>query len=82
MTIRSGFAAVVLSSTAWLVVAATALAATPSPSAAVGGDPRSSGQGPGLVGDPALALLGVIAIGLGAVILTLVYLRLTAPRRG
>ena len=30
-----------------------ALAASPGPSAVVGGDPRSSGQGPGLVGDPA-----------------------------
>jgi hypothetical protein len=34
------------------------------------------------VGDPAFALLGVLAIGLGAVVLTLAYLRLTAPRRG
>ena len=65
---------------AWLGVAATALAASPSPTAAIGGDPRSSGQGPGLVGDPAFALLAVVAIGLGSVVATLVYVRLTARR--
>ena len=35
------------------------------PSPAQVGDPRSSGQGPGLVGDPGFALLAVVAIGLG-----------------
>jgi hypothetical protein len=65
---------------AWLMVATTALAASPVPSAAPGGDPRSSGQGPGLVGDPAFALLAVIAIGLGSLLATLVYVRLTAKR--
>jgi hypothetical protein len=66
----------------WLARAMTVLAATPSPSAAAGGDPRSSGQGPGLVGDPALALLTVFLIGLGAVLVTLAYVRLTAGRGG
>jgi len=66
--------------TAWLVVASQAYAASPSPTAGPGGDPRSSGQGPGLVGDPLAALLAVLAIGLGALILTLVYLRMTARR--
>lgn len=75
-------AAIMLFSTAWLGTMATVLAATPAPSAAAGGDPRSVGQGPGLVGDPAFALLAVVVIGLAAVLLTLVYLRLTAPRRG
>ena len=65
----------------WLVGAATALAASPTPTAATGGDPRSSGQGPGLVGDPAFALLAVVAIGLGSVLVTLAYVRLTAARR-
>jgi hypothetical protein len=64
----------------WLAWAMTALAASPSP--ASGGDPRSSGQGPGLVGDPAFALLAVAAIGLGSVVATLVYVRLTADRGG
>jgi len=67
---------------AWLLDALTALAATPSPSAAAVGDPRSSGQGPGLVGDPAFALLAVAAIGIGAVLVTLAYLRLTTTRGG
>lgn len=65
---------------AWLAVAMSALAASPGPTAASGGDPRSSGQGPGLVGDPAFALLAVVAIGLGAVLATLIYVRLTARR--
>ncbi len=58
----------------------TVLAASPSPTAATAGDPRSSGQGPGLVGDPALALLAVVAIGVAAVLVTLAYVRLTSPR--
>ena len=82
MRIRSALAGAALASTAWLSWAATVLAATPAPSAAAGGDPRSVGQGPGLVGDPGFALLAVVAIGLGAVVLTLAYLRLTAPDRG
>jgi len=56
-----------------------ALGASPSPPAA-GGDPRSSGEGPGLVGQPFLALLAVIAIALLAVIVTTAYVRLTARR--
>jgi hypothetical protein len=66
----------------WLAGAVTLLAASPSPSAATGGDPRSSGQGPGLVGDPAVAMLAVVAIGVGALLVTLAYIRLTAPRGG
>jgi hypothetical protein len=65
---------------AWLVAAATVLGASPSPGGAGGGDPRSSGQGPGLVGDPAFALLAVLAIGAGSVVATLLYVRLTARR--
>ncbi len=66
----------------WLALALPVMAASPSPSAGIGGDPRSSGQGPGLVGDPAFALLAVVAIGVGALVLTLVYVRLTAHRAG
>jgi hypothetical protein len=58
-----------------------ALAASPSPSAAIGGDPRSSGQGPGLVGDPLLAIGLMLAIGLGAALITTLYVRLTGGRR-
>ena len=73
---RSAAAAAVV----WLLVAMTVSAASPSPAGGTGGDPRSSGQGPGLVGDPAFALLAVVAIGIGSVVATLVYVRLTAHR--
>jgi len=63
----------------WLVTAMATLAASPSPGAP-GGDPRSSGQGPGLVGDPALALVAVVLIGVGSVVATLAYVRLTGRR--
>ena len=56
------------------------LAASPSPSGGALGDPRSSGQGPGLIGDPLFALVVVLAIGLGALVLTLGYIRLTSRR--
>ena len=52
----------------------------PAPAPA-GGDPRSSGQGPGLVGDPLFALLAVVAIGVLSVVATLVYVRLTGGPR-
>lgn len=65
--------------TVWLATALATLAASPSPGA-VGGDPRSSGQGPGLVGDPAFALLAVVAIGIVSVVATLVYVRFTGRR--
>jgi hypothetical protein len=67
----------------WAVLGAataTALAASPAPSAAAG-DPRSSGQGPGLVGDPLVAVALVIGIGLLAAGLTIGYVRLTGGRR-
>jgi hypothetical protein len=82
MTVRAALTSAAVA-VAWSVSSGiSALAATPSPSAAAGGDPRSSGQGPGLVGDPAFALLGVVAIGLAAVLVTLIYVRLTANRGG
>ena len=65
---------------AWLALAVTALAASPAPTAGSGGDPRSSGQGPGLVGDPAFALLAVVVIGIASVAVTFLYVRLTAQR--
>jgi hypothetical protein len=71
----------VIAALLWLALAMPVLGTSPSPTAAPGGDPRSSGQGPGLVGDPLLALLVVVAIGVGALIVTLAYVRLTVPRR-
>jgi hypothetical protein len=53
-------------------------AATPTP--APGGDPRSSGEGPGLVGEPGLALLIVVAIAVVSIVATTVYIRLTDGR--
>ena len=65
-----------------LVAPLAALAASPLPSILPGSDTRSSGQGPGLVGDPGLALVGVVGIGALAVVTTLLYVRLTAPPKG
>jgi hypothetical protein len=48
------------------------------PTSAPAGDPRSSGQGPGLVGDPLTAILVVVAIAVLSVGATLAYVRLTA----
>ncbi|HYH91669.1 MAG TPA: hypothetical protein VD763_00820 [Candidatus Saccharimonadales bacterium] len=62
-------------------VTATALAASPTPTSGGGGDPRSSGQGPGLVGDPLLAIGLVVLIGVVAMLATLGYVRLTGGRR-
>lgn len=77
----AGAIARVVASVTWLTLAVPVLAASPSPTTSAGGDPRSSGQGPGLVGDPVLAVLAVVAIGIAAVALTFVYVRLT-DRRG
>ncbi len=73
----SRLAGVVTAAVAWLSLVLPALAASPGPTTGAGGDPRSSGQGPGLVGDPLLALLAVVAIGAAALGLTLIYVRLT-----
>ncbi len=69
---------------AWAVLGAmtgTAAAASPTPTAGVGGDPRSSGAGPGLVGDPLLAIGVVIGLGLLATVATIAYVRLTGGRQ-
>ena len=59
----------------------TVSAASPDPSAGMGGDPRSSGQGPGLVGEPLVAIALVVGIGLAAAGLTYLYVRMTGGRR-
>ncbi|HEV8488840.1 MAG TPA: hypothetical protein VGQ58_03530 [Candidatus Limnocylindrales bacterium] len=58
---------------------APVLAASPdaSPAPGGGGDPRSVGEGPGLVGNPVLAVLLVLAIGAVAAGLTVLYVRAT-----
>src|SRR6185295_1364388 len=62
-------------------IVATALAASPEATPEIGGDPRSNGQGPGLVGTPGLAILGVATIAILAIVVTTIYVRLTAPSR-
>ena len=61
----------------WLVAAA--MAASPEATPAEGGDPRSNGQGPGLVGTPGLAILGVAVVAILAIVATTIYVRLTTP---
>jgi hypothetical protein len=63
-----------------LMAPAIALAESPAPSQPGAGDPRSAGQGPGLVGDPLTAIIVVAAIAILAVAVTLLYLRATTPR--
>ena len=69
---------------AWLsvVVAASVLAAEPGATPGTGGDPRSPGQGPGLVGDPLFAIGMVVLVALVSIGLTLGYVRLTGSRTG
>jgi hypothetical protein len=65
---------------AWLLAAAAvAIAASPTPAPAAG-DPRSAGQGPGLVGDPGFAIGLVVLVGLASLGLSLAYVRLTSDR--
>ncbi len=71
--------ALLMATTQSLLIVAVALAASPSANAGAG-DPRSSGQGPGLVGDPLFAIVGVVAVGLAALLLTLAYVRITRRR--
>jgi hypothetical protein len=66
----------------WLpLVAVTAFAAeaSPTPSPGGAGDPRSPGQGPGLVGDPAFAIAVLVLVAIASTVATLIYLRLSAP---
>jgi hypothetical protein len=60
---------------------ATALAASPEPTLRPGGDTRTSGGGPGLVGDPVLAILGVAGVAILSVVGSLAWVRLTGGRR-
>ncbi len=63
--------------------ATSALAAAPSPlPTSMSGDTRSSGEGPGLVGAPGLAVGAVVVLGLASVAATLVYVRATGGPRG
>jgi hypothetical protein len=61
----------------WLAGVSPVHAASPSPTSPIAGDPRSSGAGPGLVGDPVLAILVVAAIAGASIAVTWLYVRAT-----
>jgi len=80
--------ALLIAAVAWFVLdllfgsASIALAASPEPTIRPGTDTRTTGGGPGLVGAPLLALLGVAAVALVSVVASLAYVRFTGgPRR-
>jgi hypothetical protein len=77
---RRGLAALTLALAVipWLAVAV--LAAEPSPLLVDPLDPRAEGEGPGIVGAPLAAAVAVIALGLLAAALTLVYVRFSRRR--
>jgi hypothetical protein len=76
-----GVIALVVGAICVLCLPAAVHAATPAPSQPGVGDPRSSGQGPGLVGDPLSAILVVAAVAILSVGATLLYIRATGGRR-
>ena len=63
-------------------LAGSVFGAEPGATSGTGGDPRSPGEGPGLVGDPGFAIAVVVLVAVLSVVATLVYLRLTGPRAG
>lgn len=75
--VAAGVALLAVASVWWLIgflVPPVVAAASPSP---VAGDPRSSGEGPGLVGEPMFAIAVVALIALVSVVATLAYIRFT-----
>jgi hypothetical protein len=60
--------------------ARVALAASPDPTLRPGGDTRTPGTTPGFVGEPLIAILGVLALGVGSVLATLAYVRFSGGR--
>ena len=65
-----------------LVFPPAAAAATPTASPAPVGDTRSSGEGPGLVGQPLVIALGVVVLGAAAAGATILYARASTGRSG
>jgi hypothetical protein len=64
-----------------IVFSDVTFAASPTPSAAPVGDTRSSGEGPGLVGQPVVIALGVVALGALTAGVTILVARLSGARR-
>ncbi len=63
-----------------VVLTGPVLAVSPSPQPVGVGDTRSSGSPPSFVGQPILAAIGVIALGVVAAGATILYVRLTQER--
>ena len=78
--VRQLATATIAAMTAAFILASIVLAATPTPEAGAG-DPRSKGEGPGLVCDPLFAILGVIGVVIIAIVVSLAYVRLTGGAR-
>lgn len=77
---KPALAAAALASLALLALGVVALAADPTavPVAVLeGGDLRSEGEGPGLVGNPLLILLAVVGLGLATAVVTGLLVRVT-----
>ena len=77
---RRSLASSVLALGLLVTAASLALAAEPAASPGTGGDPRSPGQGPGLVGDPLFAIGAVLLVAVTSVVLTFAWVRLTDAR--
>ncbi|HKF85789.1 MAG TPA: hypothetical protein VKB30_08390 [Candidatus Limnocylindrales bacterium] len=76
-------AAIATASLMVVVLRTLALAADPTATpGGAAGDPRSSGEGPGLVGNPGWAIAIVILVGVVTLLLTVGYVRATARRTG
>jgi hypothetical protein len=78
--VRRALASVAGAVVLMLWAASLALAAEPAATPGAGGDPRSPGQGPGLVGDPLFAIGAVVIVALTSIVLTLGYVRMTDAR--
>ena len=84
----AGLALIALAAAWWLLDAllgsgtAAALAASPDPTLRPGTDTRSSGGGPSIIGEPVLAVLGVVGVALVSVQASVAYLRLTSRPPG
>jgi hypothetical protein len=78
--VRAGVALVVIAIVAVgiLVLGIVAEAAAPmaTPAIVAGGDPRSEGSGPGLVGSPVLVLGAVVGLGIATVLVTILLARI------
>lgn len=78
---RTLLGALVLAGALLVIVGPLAVLGADAPSPPPAGDPRSVGEGPGLVGNPLFAIAIVAAIGVGSAVLTALYVRATGGAR-